>query len=168
MSESLAAVACPHLHQAAAAQPKVIRLAIDTTCDEAFGYQQMTFYNGFYKCSCYVPLFIFTENGFPLASLLRPGNAGKYDDTVRMLRPVVDELRKHWARYPHRADRRFRLRCSRYLQLLRAQSNHLLHRNSRKLRTSVSQRRARERNKGSLRCCLGHNRAAWEIRQVRC
>ena len=77
-------------------RPKVIRLAIDTTCDEAFGYQQMTFYNGFYKCSCYVPLFIFTENGFPLASLLRPGNAGKYDDTVRMLRPVIDELRKHW------------------------------------------------------------------------
>lgn len=77
-------------------RPRVIRLAVDTTRDEVYGYQQLSFYNGFYKGYCFTPLFIFSEDGFPLAALLRPGNAGKYDGTLRMLRPVVKELRRAW------------------------------------------------------------------------
>jgi len=77
-------------------RPKVLKLSVDTTCDEVHGYQQLSFYNGFYGVACYTPLFIFTEDGFPLAALLRAGNAGKYDGTVRMLGPVVDELRRRW------------------------------------------------------------------------
>lgn len=77
-------------------RPKVIRLSIDTTVDEVHGYQQLSFYNGFYGSYCYVPLFIFTEDGFPLAALLRQGNAGKYEGTLRMLRPVIEELRRKW------------------------------------------------------------------------
>lgn len=74
-------------------RPKVVRLQMDTTCDETHGYQQMTFYNGYYETDCYVPLFIFTEDGFPLASLLRPGNAAPGEGALRMLKMVVENLR---------------------------------------------------------------------------
>jgi hypothetical protein len=29
--------------------PKVLRLAMDTTCDETYGTQQLSFYNGYYR-----------------------------------------------------------------------------------------------------------------------
>jgi len=77
--------------------PKVVRLQMDTTCDEIHGYQQMTFYNGFYQTQCYVPLFIFTDDGFPLIALLRPGNAAPGDGALRMLKLVVENLRMAWA-----------------------------------------------------------------------
>ena len=76
--------------------PKVLRLSMDTTCDEVHGYQQLSFYNGFYKTDCFVPLFIFTEDGFPLAALLRPGNAGIFEGAVRMLRDVIKSIRLVW------------------------------------------------------------------------
>lgn len=83
-----------------AKRPKVVRLQMDTTCDPTHGYQQMTFYNGFYETDCYVPLFIFTEDGFPLASLLRAGNAGPAEGGLRMLRMVVENLRMAWPNIP--------------------------------------------------------------------
>lgn len=76
--------------------PKVVKLDLDTTCDETYGYQQLTFYNGFYKTDCYVPLFIFTDEGFPLAALLRPGNAAPGEGALRMLKMVVHNLRLSW------------------------------------------------------------------------
>lgn len=76
--------------------PKVLRLAMDTTCDETYGSQQMTFYNGYYRAFCYAPLFIFTECGFPLCALLRPGNPNPIDDAKRMLKKVLHELRLSW------------------------------------------------------------------------
>lgn len=33
-------------------RPKVIRLSMDTSCDEVHGYQQLSFYNGFYETYC--------------------------------------------------------------------------------------------------------------------
>jgi hypothetical protein len=77
-------------------RPKLIRLAMDTTCDEVHGYQQLSFYNGFYQTDCYVPLFIFDDEGCPLAALLRPGNAGTAEGGLRMLREVVQNLRLAW------------------------------------------------------------------------
>jgi len=75
---------------------KVVRLQMDTTCDPTHGYQQMTFYSGFYETDCYVPLFIFTDDGFPLSALLRAGNAAPGDGALRMLKMVVEELRLAW------------------------------------------------------------------------
>jgi hypothetical protein len=76
--------------------PKVLKLAMDTSCDETYGYQQLSFYNGFYEHDCYVPLFIFTDCGFPLCALLRAGNAGPAEHSLRMLKQVVHELRLSW------------------------------------------------------------------------
>lgn len=74
-------------------RPKRIRLTMDTTCDPAHGYQQMTFYNGFYETACYTPLFIFTDDGIPLVAELRPGNASPAEGAVRNLKRIVNELR---------------------------------------------------------------------------
>jgi hypothetical protein len=76
--------------------PKVIRLSMDTTCDPVHGYQQMSFYNGYYQTYCYAPLFIFTDDGFPLCALLRPGNPSPIDDSLRMLKRLIKELRLSW------------------------------------------------------------------------
>jgi hypothetical protein len=78
--------------------PKVLCLAMDTTCDEAYGRQQMIQFNGFYETYCYVPLFIFTEDGFPLCALLRPGAPNPIEDAMRMIKQVVREIRLSW---PH-------------------------------------------------------------------
>ncbi len=96
-------------------RPKVVRLQIDTTCDEIHGYQQMTFYNGFYETQCYVPLFIFTDDGFPLIALLRPGNAAPGDGALRMLKLVVENLRMAWPGIPWKLLQIQRLRCRRFI-----------------------------------------------------
>lgn len=75
--------------------PNKITLDMDTHCDEVHGYQQLSFYNGFYKTYCYTPLFIFAGT-FPLAAMLRPGNAAPAEGAVRALRTVVEALRKAW------------------------------------------------------------------------
>lgn len=75
--------------------PDRIVLDMDTTCDEVHGYQQLSFYNGFYKTYCYTPLFIFAGS-FPLAAMLRPGNAAPAEGAVRALKPVVKALREAW------------------------------------------------------------------------
>lgn len=73
--------------------PKRIRLAMDTTCDPAHGSQQLTFYNGFYETACYTPLFVFTDDGFPLGAELRAGNASPADGCVRMLKRIIAEIK---------------------------------------------------------------------------
>lgn len=77
-------------------RPNVIKLSLDTTCDPTHGYQQMSFYNGYYETNCYAPLFIFTDDGFPLKALLRPGNENAINDAIRMMKEAVQDLRSYW------------------------------------------------------------------------
>src|SRR5579871_6709514 len=81
-------------------RPRRIRLSMDTTCDPVHGYQQLTFYNGYYETACYTPLFIFTDDGFPLAADLRAGNASPSDGCVRNLRRSVSEIRRAFGNVP--------------------------------------------------------------------
>lgn len=76
--------------------PSSIKLSMDTTCDKVYGYQQLSFYNGFYEEYCFTPLFIFDDDGFPLAALLRHGNAAPAEYGTRMVREVIKELRLAW------------------------------------------------------------------------
>jgi hypothetical protein len=89
--------------------PRKLVLDLDTTCDPVHGYQQMSFFNGFYGTYCYVPMFVFTKEGFPLAALLRPGNADVGGDAARVLRRIFTIIRKVWPRVPieFRADAAF-------------------------------------------------------------
>jgi len=81
-------------------RPKTIRLSMDTTCDPVHGYQQLSFYNGFYETDCYTPLFVFTEDGFPLAAVLRPGNAAPAEGSVRALKRICEKIRLAFGNVP--------------------------------------------------------------------
>jgi DDE family transposase len=89
--------------------PERVVLDMDTTCDEVHGYQQMSFWNGFYATYCYVPLFIFAENGHPLAALLRSGKDGPATGAIESVGSVVSALRSSWpgVRVQLRADAGF-------------------------------------------------------------
>ncbi len=81
-------------------RPKCIRLSMDTTCDPVHGYQQLTFYNGFYQTDCYTHLFVFDEHGFPLAAVLRPGNAAPAEGSVKALRRICERIRMTFGMVP--------------------------------------------------------------------
>jgi hypothetical protein len=81
-------------------RPKRIRLSMDVTCDPVHGYQQLTFYNGYYETACYTPLFLFTDDGFPLAAELRAGNASPSEGCVRNLKRVVSAVRREFGFVP--------------------------------------------------------------------
>lgn len=89
--------------------PQKLVLDLDTTCDEVHGYQQLSFFNGFYGTYCYIPMFIFDQNGFPLAALLRPGNADVGGDAASVLKRVLEIIRSSWPNVPieFRADAAF-------------------------------------------------------------
>ncbi|QQR55702.1 MAG: IS1380 family transposase [Candidatus Melainabacteria bacterium] len=89
--------------------PKKLVLDLDTTCDPVHGYQQLSFYNAFYSTFCYIPMFVFDQHGYPLASLLRPGNADVGGDAARVLRNLFKILRSTWKNVPieFRADAAF-------------------------------------------------------------
>ncbi|MBX9722462.1 MAG: IS1380 family transposase [Candidatus Obscuribacterales bacterium] len=77
-------------------KPKKICLSMDTTCDVVYGYQQLSCFNGYYGESCYAPLLIFTDDGFPLRALLRPGSPNPAEDALRVLKELVKELRGYF------------------------------------------------------------------------
>ncbi|MEZ4486420.1 MAG: transposase [Cyanobacteriota/Melainabacteria group bacterium] len=56
-------------------RPKVLKLAIDTTCDEVHGHQQLSFYNESLRNRIATPPFC--RRWLSLAALLRAGNAGR-------------------------------------------------------------------------------------------
>jgi len=76
--------------------PSAVKLRMDATDDEVHGYQQMSFWNGFYQAECYLPLFVFDDSGFPLAAILRAGNAAPGEAALRTLKPIVKALRLAW------------------------------------------------------------------------
>lgn len=89
--------------------PKKLVLDLDTTCDPVHGYQQLSFYNAFYGTFCYIPMFVFDEEGFPLAAVLRPGNADVGGDAARVLKNILQIVRTTWKNIPieFRADAAF-------------------------------------------------------------
>lgn len=78
--------------------PKKISLSMDTTCDVVYGYQQLSCFNGYYGENCYAPLFVFTDDGFPLRAVLRPGSPHPAEDALRILKGLFRELRSYFPR----------------------------------------------------------------------
>lgn len=89
--------------------PKHIVLDVDTTCDPVHGYQQLSFFNGFYHKECYIPLFVFDQDGYPLLARLRPGNFAPAEQAAADIRHIVEGLRQAWptTRIELRADAAF-------------------------------------------------------------
>ncbi len=75
--------------------PKRITLDLDATDDPLHGNQEGRFYHGYYRCYCYLPLFIFAGRHL-LAAKLRPanidGSAGAKEEVER----IVARIRAAW------------------------------------------------------------------------
>ena len=74
---------------------KVIVLDMDATDDPTHGKQQLSFFHGYYEEHMYHPLLVFDgRDGFPLAAVLRPGNAHASKGALAVLKRLVKKLKK--------------------------------------------------------------------------
>lgn len=74
---------------------KVIVLDLDATDDPTHGRQQLSFFHGYYEEHMYHPLLVFDgQDGFPLAAVLRPGNAHTSKGAPAVLTRLIKRLRQ--------------------------------------------------------------------------
>lgn len=74
---------------------KLIVLDVDSTDDATHGRQQMSLFHGYYDQHMYHPLVVFDGvDGYPLAAVLRPGNAHAAKGAVGILRNLIRRLQK--------------------------------------------------------------------------
>lgn len=80
-----------------------ITLDLDVTDDQTHGAQQLSFFHGYYRSWCYLPLLAFLSFGnepeqYLCAALLRSGNAPTARGAQSMLRRILPRLRKAFPR----------------------------------------------------------------------
>ena len=79
--------------------PTRLVLDVDATDDPTHGQQELSFYHGFYRKHCYLPLLVFAqaeERGEQelLAAVLRPGNAHAGRRAMGVVKRLVTRLRR--------------------------------------------------------------------------
>ena len=75
--------------------PKRIILDLDATDDRLHGNQEGRFFHGYYRCYCYLPLYIFADRHL-LCSKLRKANIDAAAGAKEELERIVTALRKAW------------------------------------------------------------------------
>ena len=75
--------------------PEELILDLDATDDPLHGHQEGRFFHGYYRCYCYLPLYIFCGD-FPLCAMLRPSSIDGASGTVEQLERIVPQLRERW------------------------------------------------------------------------
>jgi DDE family transposase len=78
-----------------AAPPKRIVLDLDATDDPIHGDQEGRFFHGYYKCYCYLPLYIFCGRHLLLAKL-RPANMDASAGAKEEIALIVAQIRQSW------------------------------------------------------------------------
>jgi hypothetical protein len=78
-----------------ATAPEEIILDFDATDDPLYGNQEGRFYHGYYRCYCYMPLYV-TCGEHLLVAKLREANQDASAGTVDVLVRVVDRIRQRW------------------------------------------------------------------------
>ena len=77
--------------------PKQIILDLDATDDPLHGNQEGKFFQGYYDCYCYLPLYIFCGRHL-LAAGLRRANIDPAVGAVEDVARIVAHIRRHWPR----------------------------------------------------------------------
>ena len=75
--------------------PEEIVLDFDATDDPLHGHQLGRFFQGYYKCYCYLPLYVFCGQHL-LCAKLRPSDIDGAAGTVGELRRIVGRIRESW------------------------------------------------------------------------
>ncbi len=68
-------------------------LDLDSSVSETYGQQEGTAYNGYFKCLCYHPQFLFNQFGDLEYAMLRRGNKASAKYWRRVLLPVIQRYR---------------------------------------------------------------------------
>jgi hypothetical protein len=77
--------------------PKQIILDLDATDDPVHGHQEGRFFQGYYDCYCYLPLYIFCGRHL-LAAKLRPSNIDAAAGATEEVARIVEQIRRRWPR----------------------------------------------------------------------
>ncbi len=72
--------------------PREIWLDLDATDDPLHGHQEGRFFHGYYRCYCYLPLYVFCGEHL-LCARLRPSNQDSAAGSVEELARLVGQLR---------------------------------------------------------------------------
>lgn len=75
--------------------PREIWLDLDATDDPLHGHQEGRFFHGYYRCYCYLPLYIFCGEHL-LCARLRPSNQDASAGSVEELERIVGQIRGRW------------------------------------------------------------------------
>ena len=75
--------------------PKRIVLDLDATDDPIHGEQEGRFFHGYYKCYCYLPLYVFCGRELLLAKL-RPANIDASAGAKDEIAWIVTQIRERW------------------------------------------------------------------------
>jgi hypothetical protein len=76
--------------------PRQITLDLDATDDPLHGKQEGRFFHGFHGCYCYLPLYIFSQDGYPLWAQLRSSNIDAAAGSVEAVEVIVKQIRSRW------------------------------------------------------------------------
>jgi Transposase DDE domain group 1 len=77
--------------------PKQIILDLDATDDPLHGEQEGRYFNGYYDCYCYLPLYIFCGRHL-LAAKLRPADKDAAAGAEEELARILAQIRRRWPR----------------------------------------------------------------------
>ena len=75
--------------------PREIWLDLDATDDPLHGHQEGRFFHGYYRCYCYLPLYIFCGEHL-LCARLRSSNQDAAAGSVEELERIVRQIRQRW------------------------------------------------------------------------
>jgi hypothetical protein len=75
--------------------PKQIVLDLDATDDPLHGHQEGRFFQGYYDCYCYLPLYIFCGRHL-LAAKLRRSNIDGSAGSIEQVERIVGQIRTRW------------------------------------------------------------------------
>lgn len=80
---------------------RCITIDVDATDDPTHGEQQLSFFNGHYHHSCYLPLLAFVSfneepEQFLLTAVLQPGNAAPAGIGLGVVRRVIERVRRYF------------------------------------------------------------------------
>lgn len=78
-------------------KPKQITLDLDATDDPVHGHQEGRFFQGYYDCYCYLPLYIFCGRHL-LAAKLRRSNIDASAGALEEIERIVGRIRERWPR----------------------------------------------------------------------
>jgi hypothetical protein len=77
--------------------PKSIILDLDDTDDPTHGGQQLSLFNAYHDCYCYMPLHIYEgKSGKLITTILRPGKRPSGKEIVTILKRLVKKIRRSW------------------------------------------------------------------------